>query len=226
MNRGKKGMNSMNDEQGVKDFFSGYAEDFDSIYGDGKPRNLFNRIMDKLFRQSMYERYKRTIDFLTKSDVKTILDVGCGSGRYALDLAKNGMTVTGVDLAQEMLNIAQSNSQKAGFENNTYLVGSYFDIKIDKKHDAAILMGLFDYISNPEELFTKLNKDTSKYVLASFPKSGGILGWQRKVRYNMRNCQLFYYSRESLEELMRVSGIENYEIQDNHREYFLIANLG
>ena len=223
MNRGMKGMK---DEQGVKDFFSGYAEDFDSIYGDGKPRNLFNRITDKLFRQSMYERYKRTIDFLTKSDVKTILDVGCGSGRYALDLAKNGMTVTGVDLAQEMLNIAQSNSQKAGFENNTYLVGSYFDIKIDKKHDAAILMGLFDYISNPEELFTKLNKDTSKYVLASFPKSGGILGWQRKVRYNMRNCQLFYYSRESLEELMRVSGIENYEIQDNHREYFLIANLG
>jgi len=46
----------MKDEQGVKDFFSDYAEDFDSIYGDGKPRNLFNRITDKLFRQSMYER--------------------------------------------------------------------------------------------------------------------------------------------------------------------------
>ena len=216
----------MKDEQGVKDFFSGYAEDFDSIYGDGKPRNLFNRITDKLFRQSMYERYKRTIDFLTNSDVKTVLDVGCGSGRYSLDLAKNGMIVTGVDLAQKMLNIAQSNSQKAGFENNTYIVGSYFDVKIDKKHDAAILMGLFDYISNPEELFSKLKKDTGKYILASFPKPGGILGWQRKIRYNMRNCQLFYYSKESLEELMSASDISNYEIQDNHREYFLIAKLG
>ena len=216
----------MKDEQGVKDFFSGYAEDFDSIYGDGKPRNLFNRVTDKLFRQSMYERYKRTIDFLTNSDVKTVLDVGCGSGRYSLDLAKNGMIVTGVDLAQKMLNIAQSNSQKAGFENNTYIVGSYFDVKIDKKHDAAILMGLFDYISNPEELFSKLKKDTGKYILASFPKPGGILGWQRKIRYNMRNCQLFYYSKESLEELMSASDISNYEIQDNHREYFLIAKLG
>ena len=216
----------MKDEQGVKDFFSDYAEDFDSIYGDGKPRNLFNRITDKLFRQSMYERYKRTIDFLTNSDVKTVLDVGCGSGRYSLDLAKNGMIVTGVDLAEEMLNIARTNSQKAGFESNTYIVGSYFDVAIDKKHDAAILMGLFDYISNPEELFVKLKRDTGKYILASFPKPGGVLGWQRKIRYNMRNCQLFYYSRESLEELMRVSGIENYEIQDNHREYFLIAKLG
>jgi len=216
----------MKDEQGVKDFFSGYAEDFDSIYGDGKPRNLFNRVIDKLFRQSMYERYKRTIDFLINSGVETVLDVGCGSGRYSLDLAMNGMAVTGVDLAQEMLNIAQNNSKKAGFENNTYIAGSYFDVQIDKKHDAAILMGLFDYISNPEELFSKLKKDTDKYILASFPKPGGILGWQRKIRYNMRNCQLFYYSRASLEELMSVSDISNYEIQDNHREYFLIAKLG
>ena len=215
----------MKDEQGVKDFFSGYAEDFDSIYGDGKPRNFLNRITDKLFRQSMYERYKRTIDFLSNSDAKTVLDVGCGSGRYSLDLAKGGMKVTGVDLAQEMLNIAQTNSQKAGFKDNTYIVGSYFDVEIDKKHDAAILMGLFDYISNPEELFLKLKKDTGKYILASFPKPGGILGWQRKIRYNMRNCQLFYYSKESLKELMSASDILNYEIQDNHREYFLIAKL-
>ena len=215
----------MKDEEGVKDFFSSYAEDFDSIYGDGKPRNLFNRITDKLFRQSMYERYKRTIDFLTNSDVKTVLDVGCGSGRYSLDLAKNGMAVTGVDLAQEMLNIARTNTQKAGFESNTYIVGSYFDVEIHKKHDAAILMGLFDYISNPEELFFKLKRDTSKYILASFPKPGGFLGWQRKIRYNMRKCQLFYYSKESLENLLNASDISNYEIQDNHREYFLIAKL-
>ena len=45
----------MKDEEGVKNFFSGYAEDFDSIYGDGKHRNIFDRMMDKLFRQSMYE---------------------------------------------------------------------------------------------------------------------------------------------------------------------------
>lgn len=215
----------MKDEQGVKDFFSGYAEDFDSIYGDGKPRNVFNKIVDKLFRQSMYERHKRTIDFLSNSDVKTVLDVGCGSGRYSLDLAKNGMSVTGIDLAQEMLDIATNNSNQAGYNNNTYIQGSYLDVEVDKKHDAAILMGLFDYISDPEELFLKLKKDTKKYILGSFPKPGGILGWQRKVRYNLRNCQLFYYSKEDLIELMKASGIENYEIQDNYREYFLIVRL-
>jgi len=214
----------VNDEAGVKDFFSGYAEDFDSIYGDGKPRNLFNRLMDKLFRGAMYERYKRTISFLNSNDVNTVLDVGCGSGRYAVDLSRSGMIITGVDLAQEMLDIAEITSNKLGFKN-TFIQGSYLDVTIEKKHDAAILMGLFDYISNPEDLFHKLKKDTSKYILASFPKPGGFLGWQRKIRYNLRNCQLFYYSKDSLEKLMSSSGISNYEIQDNDREYYLIVRL-
>ena len=214
----------MKDEEGVKDFFSGYAEDFDSIYGDGKHRNIFDRMMDKLFRQSMYERYKRTIEFLTSNDVETVLDVGCGSGRYALDLSRNGMSITGVDLAQEMLDIAESNSQKFGFDNN-FILGSYLDVKINQKHDAAILMGLFDYISNPVDLFIKLKKDTSKYILVSFPKSGGILAWQRKIRYNRRNCQLFYYTKESLKAVMEEASIENYEIHNNGREYFLIVYI-
>jgi 2-polyprenyl-3-methyl-5-hydroxy-6-metoxy-1,4-benzoquinol methylase len=215
----------MKDEQGVKDFFSSYAADFDSIYGDGMPRNLFNRVMDKLFRQAMYERYKRTIEFLSKSGAKSVLDVGCGSGRYSVDLARNGMVITGVDLAHEMLEIAKTNSHNLGFDKNNFILGSYFDVEISEKHDAAILMGLFDYISNPDDLFAKLTKDTSQFILASFPKPGGLLAWQRKVRYNRRNCQLFYYSKDSIIKLMKNAGIEKYEIQNNDREYFLIAEV-
>ena len=214
----------MKDEQGVKNFFSGYAKDFDSIYGDGKPRNLFNRFMDKLFRQAMYERYKRTISFLTSNDINTVLDVGCGSGRYATDLSKAGMKITGVDLAQEMLDIAESMSNNLGYKNE-FILGSYLDVDIYSKKDAAILMGFFDYISNPLDIFLKLKNDTNKYILASFPKSGGILAFQRKIRYNLRNCQLFYYDKNIIKKIMADSGIEDFEIQDNDREFFLIARL-
>ena len=37
-------------EDKVKNFFSGYAADFDSIYGDGKKRNAFSKFFDKNFR--------------------------------------------------------------------------------------------------------------------------------------------------------------------------------
>ena len=174
----------MNDEQGVKIFFSSYAEDFDSIYGDGKKRNIFNRLADKFFRKSMYERYKRTINFILQNKFESVLDVGCGSGRYSIDLAENGVSVTGIDLSQNMLDIAKKNSNEF---NNNYILGSYLDVHIKDKHDVAILMGFFDYISNPLEILLKLKTDTNKYVLASFPKSGGILAFQRKIRYCSRN---------------------------------------
>ena len=32
-----------------------------------------------------------------------ILDVGCGTGRHAIELAKRGYSVTGVDLSDSML---------------------------------------------------------------------------------------------------------------------------
>jgi 2-polyprenyl-3-methyl-5-hydroxy-6-metoxy-1,4-benzoquinol methylase len=214
----------VNNEQGVKTFFSGYAEDFDSIYGDGKRRSIFNRIIDKMFRKAMYERYKRTINFITEKNFKSVLDVGCGSGRYSLDLAKHGISVTGIDLSEEMLAIANANSSKLGF-NNKYILGSYLDVELEEKYDVTILMGLFDYISNPEEIFLKLKKDTTQYILASFPKPGGILGWQRKIRYKIRNCQLFYYSEETLENLMFKSGIVQFDIQDNDRELYLVAKI-
>ena len=214
----------MSDEQGVKTFFSAYAEDFDSIYGDGKKRNFFNKVADKLFRKSMYERYKRTINFILQNKAGSVLDVGCGSGRYSIDLAENGVSVTGVDLSKNMLDIAKKNSQKFDF-NNKYLLGSYLDVDIENKHEIAILMGFFDYISNPLEIFIKLKKDTSNYILASFPKSGGMLGLQRKIRYRMRNCQLFYYDKKYLDNLMKDSAISEYEIQDNDREYFLVAKI-
>ena len=214
----------MNDEQGVKTFFSAYAEDFDSIYGDGKKRNFLNKMADNMFRKSMYERYKRTINFILEKNTKSVLDVGCGSGRYSIDLAGNGVLVTGIDLSQNMLDIAIKNSQKFDFNNN-YLLGSYLEVDLENKHEVAILMGFFDYISDPLEILIKLKKDTSNYILASFPKSGGILGLQRKIRYKMRNCQLFYYDKDYLDNLMKDAGISEYEIQNNDREFFLVAKI-
>jgi ubiquinone/menaquinone biosynthesis C-methylase UbiE len=43
-----------------------------------------------------------------------ILDVGCGTGRHSLELAKRGYSVTGVDLSEHMLNQAREKAGAAG----------------------------------------------------------------------------------------------------------------
>ena len=42
---------------------------------------------------------------------KTILDLGCGTGRHDFLLAEKGYAITGVDMSEEMLLIARSQSR-------------------------------------------------------------------------------------------------------------------
>ena len=43
-----------------------------------------------------------------------ILDIGCGTGRHAIELAKRGYRVTGVDISSGMLSEAEKAAEKAG----------------------------------------------------------------------------------------------------------------
>ena len=45
---------------------------------------------------------------------KTILDIGCGTGRHAVELARRGYSVTGIDLSESMLAVAKEKAAKAG----------------------------------------------------------------------------------------------------------------
>ena len=38
---------------------------------------------------------------------KTLLDLGCGTGRHALEMARQGVTVTGVDMSETMLAVGR-----------------------------------------------------------------------------------------------------------------------
>ncbi len=48
------------------------------------------------------------IDLLEKKGAKSVLDIGCGSGRHAVELAKNGFRVVGIDTSACLLDTARS----------------------------------------------------------------------------------------------------------------------
>lgn len=63
-----------------------------------------------------------------------IIDIGCGTGRHSIELAKRGYDITGIDLSESQLNSAKEKAKKQG-------------LKIDfQKHDARNLpfVGEFD----------------------------------------------------------------------------------
>ena len=58
------------------------------------------------------------VDFLEKEfgydKTKSILDIGCGTGRHAVEMARRGYSVTGVDLSASQLKGAAEKAEAAG----------------------------------------------------------------------------------------------------------------
>ena len=73
----------------TKNFFDNYVEGFDNIYNHISGETKISPLITKMFRSSMRQRFKLSIDDLIKENIKTILDVGCGSGRYTNYLSQN-----------------------------------------------------------------------------------------------------------------------------------------
>ena len=216
------------EQEDVKQFFHGYAQDFDSIYGHSGKRSLFDKIADKLFRGSMYSRYNETLKNTQHENIKTVLDVGCGGGHYTEALLKQGKIVTGIDIAEGMLKIAAEKTKEYVANGKVnYIYNGYLEQTFPTQFDAAVLTGFFDYIKYPEEVFRKLQIDIKKEVYMSFPKKEGILAYQRKIRYAQRNCPLYLYSRQSLVGMLKNVGWENKAtITDLGRDYFVKVRLG
>ena len=193
----------ISDQERVQSNFESYARSFDEIYGSPEKKSVIAHSLDKWLRKSMFLRFRETLKNINHPDIHSVLDVGCGSGTVLRRIFKMGKTVTGVDIASEMLNLAKALCKKEVPEGLIkFINGNYIDVELGEKHDAAVLMGLFDYIENPQPLLKKLKKDINNIILATFPKDHNLLNSIRKVRYHFfKNCPLYFYSKNGLEKL-------------------------
>lgn len=84
-----------------------------------------------------------------------ILDIGCGTGRHAVELAKRGFDVTGLDLTPAMLARASAKAEAAGVSVNL-VQGNARAFSFDVPFDAAICLceggfGLLGAGEDPDE---------------------------------------------------------------------------
>ena len=81
------------DQERVQSNFESYAHSFDEIYGSPEKKSVLAHLLDKWLRKSMFLRFRETLKNINYSDIHSVLDVGCGSGRYCAEFLKMGKTV-------------------------------------------------------------------------------------------------------------------------------------
>ena len=210
----------------VKSNFESGAIKFDRIYDPSEEKSLLSRWLDKRFRQTMFFRFEQTLENIKGNETQSVLDVGCGSGRYCVEYLKMGKKVMGIDMSANMLKIAKETCYETIPDGTIeFICGNYMEHSFDKKYDVAVLTGLFDYIEDSESMLKKLKTEVKHFVLASFPRSDNFLNKIRKLRYLFKNCPLYFYSRKKLERMFHSAGIDNYSINETDREFFVRLNL-
>lgn len=70
-------------------------------------------------------------------DSKSIIDIGCGNGRFSLVLYKEAKEVLGVDSAQEMLNFLQEDANALGANNISTACAKWEDFTPTQTFDIA-----------------------------------------------------------------------------------------
>ena len=181
-----------------------------------------NRIINRAFRKSMEIRYRKTLEGCQPIDGKRALDVGCGPGHSGIALARAGAAeVVGIDFADAMIRLAREQAREAGVNPRcSFLTGDFTTYQPTAPFDYAIVMGVLDYVEDPKPLIQRVLSMTTGRAFFSLPVAGGLLGFQRKLRYRSR-CPLFLYTRIQVEELFRSAA--GARVEQIARDFFVEA---
>jgi ubiquinone biosynthesis O-methyltransferase len=99
---------------------------------------------------------KKIKNYLPKVKDKEVLDLGCGTGRYSIPLAKKGAKVTGIDFTRGMLDIAKKKAKEEKL-NIEFKQGDITKYASDKKFDLIISMLVLDHIKNLKDIVNVMN---------------------------------------------------------------------
>ena len=212
-------------DQKVRDHFHADAERFDAIYEDEK--GAFNKWVDNVWRGVVRRRFDLTLAELEPLAGKTVLDVGCGSGRYCIAYAERGASrVVGVDFAVAMIDLAEEHARRAGVEDRCdFRAGIFPEAVEDETFDAATAMGFFDYVADPAPIIARMREMTKSTMIMSFPKSREWRVPVRRLRFLLSGCPLFLYSETRVRKILDEAGVSDYDWIPLDRDYIVVAHL-
>ncbi len=212
-------------DEKVAHYFHLDAQRFDAIYNDRK--GPFARFVDNVWRGVVRRRLDLTVEKLAPLEGKSVLDVGCGSGRFCFAFAQHGAKrVLGVDFAEGMIELARKYADELHVADRCeFRVGRFPDAVPEKGFDASTALGFFDYIEDPVSIVRAMREKTNQTIVMSFPKA---IEWRvpiRRARFLLNGCPLFLYTRGRVASILREAGIDKYDWINLDRDYLVIAHM-
>ena len=134
--------------------FNEYAQYYDLLYKDKDYVNEANFVHKLLKENCGVNRFN-------------LLELGCGTGKHAVEFVKLGYSIHGIDISKEMINEANRRKISNNLTNCNFDVCDIRNFKINKNFDAIIsLFHVISYVQNNDDLLI-LFKNISQHLKVS-----------------------------------------------------------
>ncbi len=195
----------------VRDYFDGRVADYDAFYD---PPSALWRAFNRVFRKAVYLRRDQALAVARQHGCRTMLDVGCGSGRNSIYFARKGIErVFGVDIALEMIHEAQRLAAQAEVADRCEFHHlDFVQMKPEAQFDIVVACGVFDYVEHADAFLRHMASFAGRVIYGSFPGWTLVRSPLRKLRYALRGCPTHFYRRRELIDLFRGVGFGEVEI--------------
>ena len=155
---------------------------------------------------------------------KTVLDVGCGGGILAESIAKKGAKVTGIDLSEKALKVADLHSLESGVAVRYELIAAEELASREAGHyDVVTCMEMLEHVPDPAAIvqacatlvkpgghvfFSTLNRNSKSYLFA-------IIGAEYILRLLPRGTHDYmkFITPAELSQYIRLAGLEVDELK-------------
>jgi len=137
--------------------------------------SLFENYGQKYDRESFAQGTLGECDFIEQeigfNKSLKILDIGCGTGRHAIELSKRGYNVKGLDLSDSQLTRAKEKAEKQGLEIE-FMKYDARDLPFKNEFDLVIMLceGAFPLMETDE-----MNYEILKNATKSLRKHGKLI---------------------------------------------------
>jgi len=182
-------------------------------------RNYANKYEEEPFTKGTIGE----VDFIEKeigfNKNTRILDIGCGTGRHSVELAKRGYYVVGIDLSMNMLNKARFNAKKEKV-NVQFIQADARQLNFDNEFNLVIMLceGAFPLMETDKMNFEILKNasnalvDKGKFI---FTTLNGLYPLFHSVKDFINGHYEIDASKEDTFDLMTFRNIWDYEHIDD-----------
>jgi SAM-dependent methyltransferase len=179
----------------AKRYFGSFADDYHRAFAGGG-RHALHALINRLFRNKTFHRRTAVVtEWLAAHDVrgKRVLDLGCGSGEVSIAAARLGARVTGLDIVEDMVEIARREARAAGVGDRTeFRVADLLRSELDAA-DVTMLVGVIEYYFDIERLLAKACAATRELVIVVDTRGPW---WRRRLRFmlaRLKHFHLYYH---------------------------------